>query len=160
MMRSSSKIRTWEEAKKQVEDWQEGNEKIVFTNGCFDILHLGHIDYLEKARRLGDKMVVAINSDWSVRQLKGRLRPINQEYARLRMVAALACVDMVVLFTEPTPQAIIETIGPDILVKGKDYAPEEIVGADYVKKKGGRVETIALVAGFSTSGLIEKIKQG
>jgi rfaE bifunctional protein nucleotidyltransferase chain/domain len=133
--------------------------EIVFSNGCFDILHLGHIDYLEKAAALGDRLIVALNTDASVKRLKGESRPINDEWARSRMMAALAFVDAVILFDEDTPFDLISALKPDILVKGSDYAIENIVGADFVINQGGRVETIALVEGFSTTGLINKLKK-
>jgi len=142
-----------------LQEWREANQKIVFTNGCFDIVHLGHIDYLEKARLKGDKLVVGLNSDASVKRLKGASRPIISEYPRARMLAALAFVDAVVFFEEDMPLSLIEAIKPDILTKGDDYTPENIVGADFVIGRGGRVETIALVKGYSTSQIIEKIKE-
>ncbi len=141
-----------------IKKWQNDNQKLVFTNGCFDIVHLGHIDYLEKAQKLGHKLILGLNTDASVKRLKGDLRPVVNEYARSRMMAAFAFVDAVVLFDEPTPKEIIEIICPDILVKGDDYAIQNIVGADFVLANGGKVETIALVEGYSTSQIIEKIK--
>ena len=138
----------------------DAGEKVVFTNGCFDIVHLGHIDYLEKARALGSKLVLGLNTDASVSRLKGPLRPVVNEYARARLMAALSFVDTVILFDEPTPSALIEDIKPDILVKGDDYSVENIAGAEFVLNRGGEVKTIALVQGYSTSKLIEKIKQG
>ncbi len=143
----------------QIQIWQKQGLKIVFTNGCFDILHLGHIDYLEKARNFGDKMVVGVNTDLSVRKLKGESRPINPEYARTRLLAALAFVDAVVLFGEPTPLELIKTLKPSILVKGNDYVVDQIVGAKEVIENGGEVRTIDLVAGYSTTNLIEKMKK-
>ena len=137
---------------------QSAGKKVVFTNGCFDILHLGHIDYLEKARSLGDALIVGLNSDDSVRRLKGSERPVNSEHARARLLAALSFVDAVCLFKEDTPGELIETILPDILVKGGDYTIETIVGAETVIQNGGKVETITLVDGFSTTGIIEKLK--
>ena len=139
-------------------DWQRADQKVVFTNGCFDIVHLGHIDYLEKARALGDRLVLGLNTDASVGRLKGPSRPVVNEYARARLMAALAFVDTVILFDEPTPKALIEALKPDILVKGDDYSIENIVGADFVMRNGGSVETVPLVKGYSTTGLIEKIK--
>ncbi len=141
-----------------IKKWQNDNQKIVFTNGCFDIVHLGHIDYLEKAQKLGNKLILGLNTDASVKRLKGDLRPVVNEYARSRMMAAFSFVDAVVLFDEPTPKEIIEIICPDILVKGDDYTVQNIVGADFVLANGGKVETIALVEGYSTSKIIEKIK--
>lgn len=152
------KIVTDHEAQLLVKKWKAANQEVVFTNGCFDILHLGHIDYLEKARNLGDKLIVAINTDESVKRLKGALRPVNEELARLRMMAALDFVDAVIPFGDDTPERVIKMILPDILVKGKDYDISNIVGADTVMQNGGRVETIDMVDGYSTTGLIEKIK--
>ena len=156
---TESKIISKEQAANLVKQWQQAGKKIVFTNGCFDIIHLGHIDYLEKARQLGDKLVLGLNTDASVSCIKGPLRPVVNEYARARLIAALQFVDAVILFDEPTPLELIQTICPDILVKGNDYSIENIVGADFVIKRGGSVETIPLVEGYSTTSLIEKIKK-
>lgn len=143
------------------------DRKIVFTNGCFDILHRGHVEYLTKARDLGGVLVVALNTDESVkRQNKSPERPINNEETRSTIIAALECVDYVVLFDEDTPYEIIKLIQPDILVKGADYNPDEtdpkskkyIVGSDVVKARGGKTVTIDLTEGFSTTGLISKLK--
>ncbi len=155
---TESKILNKEAALKQVQDWQSEGKKIVFTNGCFDIVHLGHIDYLEKARNLGDKLVLGLNTDASVKRLKGESRPVVNEYARARMMSAFEFVDTVILFDEPTPQELIETICPNVLVKGDDYSIANIVGADFVMAKGGEVKTISLVNGYSTSAIIKKIK--
>ncbi|WP_373512065.1 D-glycero-beta-D-manno-heptose 1-phosphate adenylyltransferase [Persicitalea sp.] len=159
MILTENKIRQLSEAITQVADWQRAGQKVVFTNGCFDIVHLGHIDYLEKARALGDRLVLGLNTDASVSRLKGPNRPVVNEYARARLMAALAFVDTVILFDEPTPQTLIEALKPDILVKGDDYTLETIVGADFVIKNGGTVETVALVPGYSTTSLIAKIKK-
>jgi rfaE bifunctional protein nucleotidyltransferase chain/domain len=135
--------------------------KVVFTNGCFDIIHAGHVTYLSKARALGDCLVVGLNSDVSVKKLdKGPDRPVNNERARATVLGALACVDHVVLFVEDTPLNIIERLRPDVLVKGGDWAADNIVGADVVKSSGGQVLTIPFEDGFSTTSLIEKIRQG
>ena len=155
---TENKILNLEQATKKIKKWQAENKKIVFTNGCFDIVHLGHIDYLEKARNLGDKLVLGLNTDASVRRLKGETRPVVDEYPRARMMAAFAFVDAVILFDEATPKELIEAICPDILVKGDDYSVENIVGADFVIAHGGVVKTIPLVKGFSTTKIIEKIK--
>ena len=155
---TESKILNKEEALKQVKQWQSEGKKIVFTNGCFDIVHLGHIDYLEKARNLGDKLVLGLNTDSSVKRLKGESRPVVNEYARARMMSAFEFVDTVILFDEPTPKELIETLCPNILVKGDDYSIENIVGADFVIGKGGEVKTISLVNGYSTTAIIKKIK--
>lgn len=143
----------------QLTKWRNDGEKIVFTNGCFDILHLGHIDYLEKARQLGDRLIIGINSDKSVNRLKGPTRPVQPEEARARMLAALAATDAVVFFGEDTPLELIKAVKPHVLVKGNDYSIEQIVGAKEVMAVGGRVETVELVKGYSTTGLIEKIKK-
>lgn len=156
---TENKIVSLEEAIKRTEDWQKEGKKIVFTNGCFDIVHLGHIDYLEKAKSLGDKLILGLNTDASVKRLKGETRPVVNEYARSRMMAAFEFIDAVILFDEPTPLEVIQEIQPDILVKGDDYVVETIVGADFVMGKGGEVKTIPLVKGYSTTSLIEKIKQ-
>lgn len=158
MQQSSDKIKSREALKAQVKAWQNEGLKVVFSNGCFDIVHLGHIDYLEKARAMGDKLVIGLNADTSVRELKGPNRPINDEYARSRMLAAFEFVDGVTLFSEDTPKDLIAYLIPDVLVKGSDYAVEDIVGADTVIANGGEVKTIDLVEGFSTSRLIERIK--
>ncbi|MEM9859364.1 MAG: D-glycero-beta-D-manno-heptose 1-phosphate adenylyltransferase [Bacteroidota bacterium] len=158
-MSTQDKILSQEEITAQVREWQAHGEKVVFSNGCFDILHLGHIDYLEKARALGNKLIIGLNTDESVRSLKGPTRPVNNELSRSRMLASLQFVDGVVLFGEETPYELIKALKPDILVKGNDYLAENIVGADIVKSKGGKVETVSLVKGYSTSGLIEQIKK-
>jgi rfaE bifunctional protein nucleotidyltransferase chain/domain len=130
----------------------------VFTNGCFDILHPGHISYLESARALGDVLVVALNSDSSVRTLKGEGRPVNPLESRLRMLGALSCVDLVTSFDEQTPESLISRVLPTILVKGGDYTAEQIAGAVQVQESGGRVVVLDFLEGHSTSTLIEKIK--
>lgn len=158
-LHTSQKIFTLADLVEQRKIWKAANQKVVFTNGCFDILHLGHIDYLEKARQLGDKLIIGLNTDVSVKKLKGEARPINNEYARSRLLAALAFTDAIVLFGEPTPLHLIETLLPDILVKGNDYTVENIVGASVVLANGGEVKTVELVTGYSTTGLIEKMKQ-
>lgn len=133
-------------------------KKIVFTNGVFDILHTGHVDYLSKARDLGDILVLGLNTDASVKRLnKGPERPVNNEVARATVLGALECVDHIILFDEDTPYELIKAIQPDILVKGSDYTAENIVGYDIVKAKGGKVITIELSQGFSTTNIINKI---
>ena len=136
---------------------QHPERKVVFTNGCFDLVHQGHIDYLSKARDLGDVLVVGLNTDASVRRLKGPRRPINDEYSRALLLASMLFVDYVVLFGEDTPYELIKTLQPDILVKGSDYRPEDIVGYDIVMAKGGRVETLDFLPGFSTTAIEDKI---
>jgi rfaE bifunctional protein nucleotidyltransferase chain/domain len=137
-------------------EWRSQGRRIVFTNGCFDLLHLGHVDYLEKARHLGDAMVVGLNTDASVSCLKPG-RPIQDEMSRARVLASLSFVDAVVLFGEPTPLELITLVQPDILVKGDDYAVSGIVGHELVLGKGGQVLTVPLVPGYSTSRIIQKI---
>lgn len=150
------KVFTWEQLQKQIAIWRFKGKKIVFSNGCFDILHLGHIEYLAQARDLGHVLIVGLNSDESVHRLKGPHRPVNKEVARELTLAALSFVDAVVVFSEDTPLRLIEMVQPDVLVKGKDYEGKEIVGADLVKARGGEVITIELVKGYSTTHTIEK----
>ena len=132
-------------------------KRVVFTNGCFDILHTGHARYLAKARSFGDLLVVAVNSDASVRGIKGDKRPINSEGERMEVLAALAAVDFVTLFNEPDPYRIIAELQPDVLVKGGDWPVEKIIGRDLVEARGGRVINVPYVEGASTTGIIEKI---
>ena len=134
-----------------------GRKRIVFTNGCFDLLHLGHITYLQSAKMLGDLLVVGVNSDASIRRLKGPERPIKDASQRSSILAALECVDYVVVFEEDTPQRIIGELLPDILVKGGDYQVEDVVGGEVVKQHGGQVEIIDFLPGYSTSGILKKI---
>lgn len=144
----------------QMDDAHAHGERIVMTNGCFDILHPGHIDYLEKARALGDRLIVAVNDDASVRRLKGETRPVNPLSTRMRMLSALACVDWVLPFSEDTPERLYCKILPDILVKGGDYTEDQIVGAACVKNAGGNVQVLDFLAGHSTTELINKIQKG
>jgi len=139
--------------------WKKTGERIVFTNGCFDIIHLGHVDYLERARDLGTRLVVGLNSDMSPGCFKGPGRPAQDQVSRARVLASFQFVDLVMLFDEETPIRLISAIVPDVLVKGSDYLADNIVGADVVKKAGGRVETLEFIKGYSTSSLIEKIKK-
>jgi len=159
MFDSEKKIHTKAEAVDLVAQLRADGKKVVFTNGCFDIVHLGHVDYLEKARNLGDFLVVGLNTDSSVSRIKGPSRPVCDEKSRSRVMASFGFVDAVVFFDEPTPKELIEAIKPDILTKGKDYTVENIVGADFVIKAGGKVETIPLINGYSTSSVINKIQQ-
>jgi D-beta-D-heptose 7-phosphate kinase/D-beta-D-heptose 1-phosphate adenosyltransferase len=131
---------------------------VVFTNGCFDLLHPGHIETLEKARSLGDALVVGVNSDRSVQEMKGSGRPIVPQQDRAEVLAALACVDAVVIFDEPTPREIISALLPDVLVKGGDWASDQIVGREEVEGAGGRVILVPVVEGYSTSAMVEKIR--
>ena len=153
------KILSNEELKSQLAVWRFQNKKIVFTNGCFDIIHAGHIDYLSKAKDLGDILFIGLNTDDSVRRLKGENRPVNDENARALILVAMQFVDAVVLFDEDTPYELIKTVQPDILVKGSDYKPEDIVGADIVLAKGGEINTIDFLEGYSTSGIIDRIRE-
>ena len=153
------KIISPEQLDRQINLWRFYGKKIVFTNGCFDILHLGHIEYLTKSRDLGNVLIVGLNTDASVkRQNKSPERPVNDQNARAAVLAGLECVDGIVLFDEETPYELIKRIQPDILVKGNDYKPEEIVGYDIVKAHGGQTITIPLTEGFSTTALIKKLK--
>ena len=152
------KILDWSAAQKQFQIWKDQGLEVVFTNGCFDLLHFGHLHYLAAARNLGDKLIIGINGADSVRRLKGVNRPINDEATRLNTLAALSFVDLVVSFPEDTPAKLIQTLSPDILVKGGDYKVEDIVGADTVLEKGGQVKTLAFVPGYSTSSIEEKIR--
>jgi len=140
--------------------WQEMHgqyRKVVFTNGCFDVLHLGHVTYLAQARNLGDCLVVGLNSDASVKRLKGESRPINRENDRALLLAALSFVDYIIIFEEDTPKNLIEQVKPDILVKGGDYQIDNIVGADFVLKNGGQVLTIPFVDGYSSTKIIQAL---
>ena len=147
-----------ENASRLLNMWKFRNEKIVFTNGCFDIIHRGHIEYLAKAASLGTKLIVGLNTDASVRRLKGENRPVNDERGRALALASLLFVDEVILFNTDTPRELIEFIQPDVLVKGGDYRPEDIVGNDIVTARGGQVVTIPLVEGYSTTSIIEHLK--
>ena len=153
----SDKIISLDEVIEQRARFRESKKRLVFTNGCFDILHVGHVRYLNYARTFGDALVVAVNSDRSVRQIKGDPRPIVPETERAEIVAALASVDYVLIFDDPTPQKVIDAIVPDVLVKGSDWDLSEVVGRDTVEKAGGTVLTVPLVEGSSTSGLIRKV---
>jgi rfaE bifunctional protein nucleotidyltransferase chain/domain len=151
------KLRSLEEVV-QIRRWlhSEG-KKVVFTNGCFDILHAGHVRYLNQARAFGDALVIGLNTDQSVRRIKGDDRPVIPEMERAEVLAALACVDYVFLFDDPTPQRVIDAIVPDILVKGADWSPDNIVGRETVEAAGGKVCNVPLVDGASTTGIIETV---
>ena len=155
-----NKFFTKPELEIQIESWRANSQKIVFTNGCFDLLHLGHIDYLAKARDLGDRLVVGLNTDTSVQRIKGPSRPVKDELSRAYILASMQFIDAVILFDEPSPIDLISWLKPDVLVKGGDYTIEGIVGHELVLENGGQVQTIEFVEGFSSSKLIEKIIKG
>jgi rfaE bifunctional protein nucleotidyltransferase chain/domain len=150
----------WEDARRTVQQVQAQGRKVVFTNGCFDLLHVGHVRYLQAARDLGDFLVLGLNDDASVRRLgKGPGRPLTPQSDRAEILAALACIDAVVIFSQDTPLELIQTLRPNVLVKGGDYTPEDIVGQPEVLSWGGEVHVIPFVPGKSTSSLIDRIKQ-
>ncbi|MDF1554788.1 MAG: D-glycero-beta-D-manno-heptose 1-phosphate adenylyltransferase [Deferrisomatales bacterium] len=155
----AEKIVDAREAVRAVAERRSRGERLVFTNGCFDILHPGHVCYLQQARRLGEMLLVGLNSDASVRRLKGPERPVVCECDRATVLAALESVDYVVLFEEDTPLSLIRSVLPDVLVKGGDWAPEQIVGREVVEACGGKVLSIPFVAGHSTTGVIERIEE-
>jgi rfaE bifunctional protein nucleotidyltransferase chain/domain len=145
--------------KARIAAWKQEGKKVVFTNGVFDLLHIGHITYLAKASELGDKLIIGLNSDSSVKRIKGDDRPVNDQNSRAALLAALFFVDGIVLFEDDTPLSLISTLLPDILVKGADYAIENIVGAKEVIANGGEVKTIDLVEGYSSTSIINKIRK-
>ena len=155
--RIESKIICQKDLSNLILKWREENQKIVFTNGCFDLLHLGHVDYLAKAKDLGDRLIIGVNTDSSVKRLKGENRPLQDENSRLHILAALHSVDAVVLFDDDTPYELIKKIQPDILVKGADYKIENIVGYDIVTSRGGSVKTIEFIEGYSTTNIEQRI---
>lgn len=152
------KILNKESLEEKLNLWRKEGKTIVFSNGCFDILHRGHVEYLSKAADLGDILIIGLNTDASVKRIKGPSRPVNDEKARAVVLAALEFVDAIMFFEEDTPYNLIKNVQPDVLVKGKDYKAEDIVGYDIVTNKGGKVETIELVEGFSTTNTINKMK--
>jgi len=145
--------------KSAVTYWQKEGKKVIFTNGVFDLLHIGHITYLAKASELGDKLIIGLNADSSVKRIKGEDRPVNDQNNRAALLAALFFVDAVVVFDEDTPLNLITTLMPDVLVKGADYSVENIVGAKEVIANGGEVKTISFVEGYSSTSIIEKIRK-
>ncbi len=157
--RLKSKIKTLPDTKDQVRMLQQLGKKIVFTNGCFDILHAGHVDIFQQAREMGDALVVAINSDSSIKKIKGEKRPVVPQEQRMQVVAALESVDYVIVFTEEDPLKVIKEIQPDILVKGGDWEIETIIGREIVEEKGGKVCSIPLMEGISTTNIIEVVKE-
>jgi rfaE bifunctional protein nucleotidyltransferase chain/domain len=154
-----NKIKTVQELRPLLDILRASGRKIVFTNGCFDLIHTGHTRYLAKAKSLGDLLIVAVNSDASVRGIKGEKRPINTEAERMETLSALESVDYVVLFNEPDPHRIIGELQPDVLVKGGDWPTEKIIGRDIVEARGGKVVSTGYIEGASTTGIIEKIVQ-
>jgi rfaE bifunctional protein nucleotidyltransferase chain/domain len=152
-----NKIKTVQEVRPLLDILRAAGRRIVFTNGCFDLIHTGHTRYLAKAKSLGDLLIVAVNSDASVRDIKGEKRPINIEAERMETLAALESVDYVVLFNEPDPHRIIGELQPDVLVKGGDWPIEKIIGRDIVEARGGKVVSVGYIEGASTTGIIEKI---
>jgi len=154
-----SKLKTWEEITSIIKELKSQNKKIVFTNGCFDILHSGHVQYLEEAKELGDILILGLNSDSSVKRLKGNDRPINNEIERATVLSALCTISHIVIFKEDTPYKLINHIKPDILVKGGDWKPEDIVGSDIVSSYNGEVKSLSYVDGKSTTDIINKLKE-
>jgi D-glycero-beta-D-manno-heptose 1-phosphate adenylyltransferase len=155
-----SKLYTLDALKAETDKWKANGDKVVFTNGVFDLLHIGHISYLAAAAGLGQKLIIGLNSDASTRRLKGPTRPVNDEYSRSIMLASIFFIDAVVLFEEDTPIIPITTLLPDILVKGGDYSIDQIVGAPEVMANGGEVKAIEFVDGYSSSNIISKILKG
>ena len=154
-----TKVTTRDELVSLLAECRQRQQRVVFTNGCFDLMHIGHVRYLQAARNLGDLLVVGVNSDGSVRALsKGPDRPIVPDVQRAEVLAALACVDYVVIFSEPDPGALIAALQPDILVKGGDWPLDRIIGRETVEARGGRVQTIPLVPGVSTTTLVQRIR--
>ena len=152
-----SKIKTQAALAQVIAKLHKQKKRVVFTNGCFDILHVGHVDYLSKARRLGDLLVIGLNSDSSVKKIKGKDRPINKESDRAKVLSSLYFVDYITIFSEPTPENLIKKVRPDILVKGGDWKVNDIVGSSFVRSCGGKVKTIPFVKGYSTTSVIERI---
>ncbi|MCB0659989.1 MAG: D-glycero-beta-D-manno-heptose 1-phosphate adenylyltransferase [Saprospiraceae bacterium] len=158
MMIAEKIFMDWDSALKTVELWKSDGQTLVFTNGCFDIVHVGHVLYLEEAATLGSKLIVALNTDRSVRNLKGSERPLNTLADRMKVIAALTSTDMVISFDQETPYDLIKAIIPDVLVKGGDWPIDKIVGNDIVIQTGGKVVSLPFSEGFSTTSLVEKIK--
>jgi rfaE bifunctional protein nucleotidyltransferase chain/domain len=152
-------FREWEDARQKVNQWKSEGQMVVFTNGCFDLLHPGHLQYLSEAKDSGDRLIIGLNADDSVKRLKGEGRPVRKVEERALMLAGLEMVDAVVAFSEDTPLQLIEYLRPDILVKGGDYEIKDIVGAKEVRSYGGQVKKLSFQQGFSTTALIEKIKR-
>jgi len=155
---STSRVLTWPRTEAFVKSARAARQRIVFTNGVFDLLHPGHVRYLEQARRLGDVLIVGVNADRSVRRNKGPGRPITPEYERAEVLAALACVDAVVIFEQETPAEIVRLVQPDVLVKGADWPADQIVGRDTVEARGGRVVLVPTEEGHSTTAIVTRIR--
>ncbi len=151
------KIMTWDQARKEIQTLRKAGQKVVFTNGCFDLLHLGHLRYLTEARKLGDFLVIGLNSDRSTREIKGPGRPIMPEEQRAEILAGLSVVDGVVIFDQPDPLELISALKPDVLVKGGDWPPDKIIGREVVEKNGGYVTTIPVTPNISTTAIINRI---
>jgi len=158
-METAKKIVTLEGLVNRLGKVRKSGRKIVFTNGCFDIMHVGHVRYLAEARSQGDMLIVGLNSDGSMRAIKGEKRPIVRQDHRAEVLASLACVDYVVLFEEPDPLRLIQTLKPDVLVKGEDWAADAIIGADDVKSRGGKIVRVSFIEETSTTGIIQTILQ-
>jgi D-beta-D-heptose 7-phosphate kinase/D-beta-D-heptose 1-phosphate adenosyltransferase len=157
-MQGRHKIMPRDIAMDQIENWRREGLHVGFTNGCYDIMHAGHAEMLNDCAAECDRLIVAVNSDDSVRRLKGETRPINSEIDRAMLIANLACVDLVIIFREDTPLELLKTMQPDILMKGADYTEDQVVGGDFIKSLGGRVALIPLKEGYSTSNIVEKIR--
>jgi D-beta-D-heptose 7-phosphate kinase/D-beta-D-heptose 1-phosphate adenosyltransferase len=153
------KLKTWAEIAIIVKDLKKIGKKIVFTNGCFDIIHAGHVEYLQEAAKLGDILIIGLNSDSSVKRLKGKNRPINSQIDRAKVLSGLETVSYIVIFKDDTPYKLIDHIKPDVLVKGGDWKPDEIVGADIVLANDGSVQSLSYKEGHSTSSIINKMKE-
>ena len=156
---NSSKLKSLPQLLPLLSKARKSGKKIVFTNGCFDLLHVGHIRYLRQAKSLGDLLVIGLNADASVRRLKGPRRPVTRQAERAEVLSALECVDHLVLFSEDTPEKLIRLVCPDFLVKGGDWKKKDIVGAGFIESQGGKVRSLPYIEGFSTTGLLKKIKQ-
>jgi len=154
-----NKLRTWEEITTIIQDLKADNKKIVFTNGCFDVIHAGHVKYLSEARDLGDVLILGLNSDLSVKRLKGNSRPINSEEDRSIVLSALTSISYIIIFEDDTPYKLIKHIKPNILVKGGDWKPEDIVGSDIVSSYNGEVRNLSYINGKSSTDIINKIKE-
>ncbi|MFA7056720.1 MAG: D-glycero-beta-D-manno-heptose 1-phosphate adenylyltransferase [Candidatus Cloacimonadales bacterium] len=158
-MKIKERIKSWQEIEVIVKQCREEKQRIVFTNGCFDILHFGHVSYLEEAKECGDLLIVGLNSDASVKRLKGETRPINGELERAFVLCGLKSVDFVVIFDQDTPYDLIKLITPQVLVKGGDWKPEQIVGSEHVLNHGGEVKSLLFQAGFSSTKVIDKMNK-